>query len=1510
MNRRTAWVSTTLLVIFLSLLLIPISHATRSNRATAAVDNQQAQDGLDLKRMAMLSVPVLQGDQTAQSLKPISGKAVGFAVSDPVTELAAASRLETDAKEDAESAEHEKNELNARETKSQRPEVAKMASLDAALQNQKPLESETPSLPSLNFDGLADTDNIPLIGGTVAPSDQNLDVGPNDVVQTVNDAFRIWDKNGNPRTAPTLISKLFTKLGGICANADRGDPVVLYDRMANRWFITQFAFLGAGQAPPFHQCVAVSQNGDPAGSYYAYDFVTPGAEFPDYGKFGVWPDGYYMTVNQFTEPGDHFNGVGMYALDRQKMLVGDPTAGFIYFNRDGVHFPEFFNSALPSDQDGLEAPPPGAPNVFAYLISDEFEDVPYNKDALRLFDFHADFANPANSTFIERPESPVLVAAFDPRSAPGRADIKQPPPAGAGDSLDSIQYHLMYRLQYVNRGGIETLVSSTTVNVSGVAPTSLANYQAGVRYFQLQRSTPGGPFLLYDNATFSPDAGTPATGLNRWLPSAAIDHMGNLAVSYSTSSTSVFPSIAYAGRDFNTLGGLTGELTMFTGTAVQLGSSNRWGDYQSLQVDPSDDCTFWTTNQYYNVNSSYNWRTRIGRFKFPTCSAPAQGTVSGTITACDSGVPLGGSIIELSNGFSTTTKDDGTYSFNVAPGTYTATVRGNITRDCTPTTSSVVSVTAGNTTTFNTCLDGVAKLAVDTADPTAVVISGGNGNSIIDPNECFTMTIRLDNIGCAPARDVQTTLTTITPGVTITQSHSPYPNIPIGGSATNLVQYSISTDPSFVCGTTIQFTQAATFTGGADANIIRLPTCNETQPDQTVNGSIDAADPDSAAGRIGRNGLVSSCGTPKTCPGGLGAGGRSFDTHSFVNTGPLPACVTTTLTSATGSNIIGSTYLDSYNPADTTFCNNYLGDPGSSINGSISWQSTVPAGHTLVVVVMEVNAGSPSTPYSVTVSGLGAPSPATTGVCQACAITPPANITVSNDPNQCGAVVNFPAPTTGTCGVVSVTPASGSFFPMGTTTVNISTTSGATSSFTVTVNDTQAPTITCPANITAQTAPDATSAVVNYAATGTDNCPGFVLGYNPPSGSTFPLGTTTVTATNTDASNNTATCTFTVTVNQPQSIQFNAPALNVPESASGVNLIVTRTGGSVGAATVDYATSDGTATQKGDYTIKLGTLKFAEGETSKIISVPIVNDVFVEGDETFTATLSNATGTGVSLGSQSIITVTIMDDDLTPATSNPIDDAQFFVRQHYLDFLNRQPDNPGLNFWSNIITACGADANCTSAKRVQVSGAFFLSIEFQETGAFAIRTNRAAFARKSAEPATRLTYLELIRAQSQLAEGVIVGQPGAEAALEANKQAYALAIVNSAAFITRYAAATTDATFVDALFASAGVTPTTTERSNAIAAYNAQGTVSLARTAALRSVTDSNSVRTAEFSPAFVLMEYFGYLRRNPTDAPDTDDSGYQFWLAKLIAFGGDFQSSDMVRAFITSPEYRHRFGP
>ncbi|HUS11297.1 MAG TPA: Calx-beta domain-containing protein [Pyrinomonadaceae bacterium] len=1252
----------------------------------------------------------------------------------------------------------EVNEQNTLQFKSAREGVDKLPSIDRALQGPKPIESETPSIPSLVFEGIADTDNIPLIGGRVAPSDQNIDVGRDDVVQTVNDAMRIWDKNGVPKTSAKLISSLFSNLKGPCSFLDRGDPVVLYDRMADRWFVTQFAFFGAGQAPPFHQCVAVSQNGDPQGVYYTYDFVTPGAEFPDYGKFGVWPDGYYMTVNQFTEPGDNFNGVGMYALDRKKMLVGDPTASFIYFNRNGTDFPEFYNSTLPSDQDGLEAPPPGAPNVFAYLISDEFEIPPYNKDALRLFDFHADFVNPGNSTFIERPESPVLVAPFDPRSSPGRSDIKQPPPAVGTDSLDDIQYHLMYRLQYRNRGGIETLVSSTTVNVSGVTPTNRNLYQAGVRYFQLQRSSPGAPFLLYDNATFSPDAGNPATGVNRWLPSAAIDQMGNLAVSYSASSTTVFPSIWYAGRDFNALGGLTGELHLFDGTAVQLGSSNRWGDYQSLQLDPADDCTFWTTNQYYNTNSSFNWKTKIGRFKFPTCFAPAQGTVSGTITACDSGVGISGAVVQLSNGFSGTTDVNGNYSFIVQPGTYTVTA-ANGNRNCQITPATTVTVTDGGTTAFSACLSGTANPVIDSTVPNFAAISGGNGNGFIDPNECNTLNVTVRNQGCAPARNVTSVLSTSTPGVTITQSTSPYPDMVIDATGTNTTPFQVSTSPAFVCGTTVHFTVVTTYPGGSSTSVFDLPTCGPTAalPDVTVNFSLDPNDAKTANGRLGRDGAVSNCtATTKQCPGALGTGGRSYDEIAFANAGGAPACTTITLTSPNGAALIAAAYQDSFNPTD--FCENYLGDPGGSANpttAAVSWNVQVPPLKTLVVVVMEVNAGTPATPYTVKESGLMGPPLAGGGEC-------------------------------------------------------------------------------------------------------------------------------------------------------PR-IQFSASSLTVSEGGGAATLTINRTGISSGVATVDYATQDGTATQKGDYTIKRGTLTFADGETTKTLEVPIVDDVFVEGDETFTVTLSNVTGTGVTL-TNATTTVTITDNDTVPPTANPIDDAGFFVRQQYLDFLNRQPDAAGLAFWTASITACGTDAACIAFRRAEVSAAFFLSIEFQETGGFAIRTQRAAFGRKSAEAATRLTYLELISAQSRIGDGLVVGQPGWEAKLAANQTAYLTDVVNSAAFVAKYPTSLTADAYVDALFASADVTPTAAERSAAIAAFGAGGTAG--RVEALRSITDSASLRNAEINSSFVLMEYFGYLRRNPTDPPDLNDDGYQFWLEKLNSFNGDFRQAEMVKAFITSLEYRLRFGP
>ncbi|HEX7174515.1 MAG TPA: PQQ-dependent sugar dehydrogenase [Pyrinomonadaceae bacterium] len=265
-----------------------------------------------------------------------------------------------------------------------------------------------------------------------------------------------------------------------------------------------------------------------------------------------------------------------------------------------------------------------------------------------------------------------------------------------------------------------------------------------------------------------------------------------------------------------------------------------------------------------------------------------------------------------------------------------------------------------------------------------------------------------------------------------------------------------------------------------------------------------------------------------------------------------------------------------------------------------------------------------------------------------------------------------------------------------------------------------------------------------------------------------------------------------------------------------------------------------------------------------------------------------------------------------PTSANPIDDPAFFVRQHYYDFLNRAPDASGLAFWKNQITECetrpeAERQGCREVRRINVSAAFFLSIEFQETGYYVLRTQRAAFGRRSDTAPLRLAYAEFVRDARQVGEGVVVGQAGVEQLLEQNKQAYAEAVVGAAGFAARFPLTLGAAEYVDALFASAGVAPTPAERQEAIDAFGAGA--SAGRVSALRKAADSGSLRRAELNPAFVLLEYYGYLRRNPTDAPDTDDSGYQFWLAKLNSFGGNYIAAEMVKAFITSSEYRARFG-
>jgi hypothetical protein len=377
--------------------------------------------------------------------------------------------------------------------------------------------------------------------------------------------------------------------------------------------------------------------------------------------------------------------------------------------------------------------------------------------------------------------------------------------------------------------------------------------------------------------------------------------------------------------------------------------------------------------------------------------------------------------------------------------------------------------------------------------------------------------------------------------------------------------------------------------------------------------------------------------------------------------------------------------------------------------------------------------------------------------------------------------------------------------------------------------------------------------------------------------------------------------------------QFDSTVYSVEEACTAVTVRVVRTGLIGQPASVDIASQDGTARQKGDYTIVVGRLQFAPGETEKTFQVLIGDDSYTEGTETATLLLQNPTN-GV-LGDPSAATLQITDNS-AETSSNPIDDSRTFVGEHYHDFLYRQADQSGEDFWTNNIESCGSDQHCREVKRVNVSSAFFLSIEFKETGYFVIRAHKAAFGNAETTP----RYILFLKDQHEVGEGVVVGQGNWQQQLEANKQSYLLDFVSRAEYVAQFPQGMAASDYVSKLFANAGATPTQDETNDAVSKYGAGDTAG--RAAALRSVVESGSVFNAEYNPAFVLMQYFGYLRRNPDDAPDTDFSGYDFWLAKLNSFsqpGEDMrddsqalkrvQKAEMVRAFIESAEYRQRFG-
>ncbi|MFL6292042.1 MAG: carboxypeptidase-like regulatory domain-containing protein, partial [Thermoanaerobaculia bacterium] len=616
------------------------------------------------------------------------------------------------------------------------------AAPDPVVQDEAPPAAVSP--PSLSFAGLANSDNQTAFGFQLSPPDTDGDVGPNHYVQIVNLMFRVFDKAGNPLTAALKVSTIFAPLGAPCGARDDGDPVVLYDPLADRWMLSQFCTV----ADPFnHQVIAVSKTPDPSGAWYLYDFPMPNNKFNDYPKFGVWTDAYYMTDNQFNQAGTAFLGAGAFAFDRAKMLAGNPTAGYIYFDVENGN--TAIGGMLPADIDGFNPPALGSPGLFAYFTATEFGDP---ADALRLFAFHADFANPPASTFTELAESPVVVAPFDPRSPTGRDDIEQPAPATSGAYLDSIADRLMFRLQYRNFGTHESLVVNHTVNVSGVAPTTPATHQAGVRYYELRRS--GGAFAVNEQATFAPDSH------NRWMGSAAMDGSGNLAVAYSAGSLTLFPSIYYAGRLASDPpnGLFQGEGILISGSGVQTNTGSRWGDYSSLSVDPADDCTFWFTTEYYTAASqaasSVGWLTRIGTFNLPDCTPAETGRIEGTVRNALSGLPIPGATVQTTNGFVRISDAAGNYSMIVSAGTYDMTASAT---NYTPDSASGVTVSSGGTTVQDFFLGPIA--VVQAAPGAAVTAEGcGTGNGAIDPGETVTVSLPVRNVGTADTTSLVGTL--------------------------------------------------------------------------------------------------------------------------------------------------------------------------------------------------------------------------------------------------------------------------------------------------------------------------------------------------------------------------------------------------------------------------------------------------------------------------------------------------------------------------------------------------------------------------------------------------------------------------------------------------------------------------------------------------------------------------------------------------------------------------------
>jgi hypothetical protein len=490
----------------------------------------------------------------------------------------------------------------------------------------------TIAAPSVSFEGISNQANFDIFGFRVNPPDPVGDVGPRHYVEMVNLAFAVYDKTGNLLLGPADTGSLWADFPIEDCTDPSGDPIVLYDQTSGRWLLSQFTTRGLDpETPtaPFYNCVAVSKTGDPTGAYYRYAFITQedvdgGFYFPDYPKYGVWSDSYLLTTRDFGLIDGY--GISVYALEKSKMLAGQPDARAVQFFLDseqGVPLSVIGDGLLPADLDGTRRPQAQAPAPI-FGTQDDGAFYGATTDAVNVYELAVQWGSTPKASldlvaqlgteaFDSIYPCAVVPAPGPPAQRPNSRDCLPQPGVEGNQYLDILSYRQRptHRAAYRNFGTHETVVTNQSVEARpGVA---------GVRWYELRRV--GGAWSIHQQGTYAP-----ADGVHRWMASIAQDRVGNMALGYSVvNDTDVFPGIRYTGRLAGDAPGqmTLGEGTVVNGSGVQTTLNSRWGDYTSMNVDPVDDCTFWYVNEYYTAagqaSSPAGWQTRIASVKLPGC---------------------------------------------------------------------------------------------------------------------------------------------------------------------------------------------------------------------------------------------------------------------------------------------------------------------------------------------------------------------------------------------------------------------------------------------------------------------------------------------------------------------------------------------------------------------------------------------------------------------------------------------------------------------------------------------------------------------------------------------------------------------------------------------------------------------------------------------------------------------------------------------------------------------------